>query len=112
MALVVTKDGPVEESTLTWKLWREDKGDSWLISHELSDADGNVVRLEEWNNVKGEGFVEDPTCCWRVWREDNGDSWSFIHDLTNREGVEVRRDVFVNFKGSGLPAAGTQQGGM
>ena len=56
MALVVTKDGPVEESTLTWKLWREDSGDSWSIVHELSDAEGTVVRRDVWVNFKGSGL--------------------------------------------------------
>ena len=56
MALVVTKDGPVEESTLTWKLWREDSGDSWSIVHELSDTEGTVVRRDVWVNFKGSGL--------------------------------------------------------
>jgi len=56
MALVVTKDGPVEESTLTWKLWREDSGDSWSIVHELSDIEGTVVRRDVWVNFKGSGL--------------------------------------------------------
>ena len=56
MALVVTKDGPVEESTLTWKLWREDSGDSWSIVHELSDEEGTVVRRDVWVNFKGSGL--------------------------------------------------------
>jgi hypothetical protein len=52
MAMVVTTDGLVDESTLQWKLWREDAGDSWSIIHELTDKDGRVVRRDSWVNFK------------------------------------------------------------
>ena len=56
MALVATIDGAVEESTLDWKIWREDSGDSWSIVHELRNADDVVVRRDVWVNFKGSGL--------------------------------------------------------
>lgn len=56
MPLVVTEDGPVEESTLEFKLWREDNGASWSIVHELRDRSGRVVRRDVWVNFKGSGL--------------------------------------------------------
>ena len=53
MGLVSTVDGIVDESTLTWRLWREDAGESWSIIHELTDGSGRVVRRDTWVNFKG-----------------------------------------------------------
>jgi len=50
---IVTVDGLTEESELTWKLWREDAGESWTIVHELTDSTGRVVRRDSWVNFKG-----------------------------------------------------------
>lgn len=55
MALVITEDGLVEETTLKWRLWREDHGDSWSIIHELKQGD-RVVRRDVWVNFKGGGL--------------------------------------------------------
>ena len=55
MAMVITADGVVDESTLTWRLWREDAGESWTIVHELTDREGRVVRRDAWVNFKGNG---------------------------------------------------------
>jgi hypothetical protein len=52
MALVDTVDGLVEESALTWEIWREDAGASWTIVHQLKDASGRVVRRDSWVNFK------------------------------------------------------------
>ena len=56
MALVATTDGLVDESTVTWRLWREDAGESWTIVHELTDREGRVVRRDAWVNFKGSGI--------------------------------------------------------
>lgn len=59
MSMVVTSDGLVDESTVNWRLWREDSGDSWSIIHELSVMDGSVrrvVRRDVWVNFKGSGL--------------------------------------------------------
>lgn len=53
MAKIVTEVGLVEESSLTWNLWREDRVDSWSIVHELRNAAGDVVRRDVWVNFKG-----------------------------------------------------------
>lgn len=53
MSKVVTVDGIVDEEALTWKLWREDAGESWTIVHELTDDAGRVVRRDCWVNFKG-----------------------------------------------------------
>lgn len=53
MAQVVVEGGIVDEASLTWRLWREDAGESWTIVHELTDREGRVVRRDSWVNFKG-----------------------------------------------------------
>jgi len=109
MTMIATPSGLVDETTLKWKLYRDDRGDAWHIVHELRNDNGELVRADLWRNVKS--GIDESMLCWRLWREDRGESWTFVHELTDREGTVVRRDAWVNFKANGI-ASSTQQGGL